>query len=128
MSKKKNTLKDLNDFLKQQAATLVPPSRLSDKVETAEIQDAEETDETPAEKNVQPVTTEKLLADIQALAKKEGHQFRERFYDLIIQSVEAQNQYSPEDRMLINTALYLKGGTQWKNTIREYWRKKNNAV
>ena len=30
MSKKKNTLQDLDDFLKQQAATLVTPETLSD--------------------------------------------------------------------------------------------------
>ncbi len=33
MSKKKNTLQDLDDFLKQQAATLVTPETLSDTVE-----------------------------------------------------------------------------------------------
>ena len=33
MSKKKNTLKDLDEFLKQQAATLVSPSRLGEQAE-----------------------------------------------------------------------------------------------
>ena len=42
MSKKKNTLQDLDDFLKQQAATLVTPGTLSDIVEpTPEIKAAE---------------------------------------------------------------------------------------
>ena len=42
MSKKKNTLQDLDDFLKQQAATLVTPGTLSDIVEpTPEIKEAE---------------------------------------------------------------------------------------
>jgi hypothetical protein len=35
MSKKKNTLKDLDEFLKQQAANLVSPERLSDKLAEA---------------------------------------------------------------------------------------------
>jgi hypothetical protein len=33
MSKKKNTLKDLDEFLKQQAATLVEPTQLSDTIQ-----------------------------------------------------------------------------------------------
>ena len=36
MSKKKNTLKDLDEFLKQQAATLVAPASLSEKVSKEE--------------------------------------------------------------------------------------------
>ena len=35
MSKKKNTLKDLDEFLKQQAATLVTPTQLSDNISDA---------------------------------------------------------------------------------------------
>lgn len=138
MSKKKNTLKDLDEFLKQQAATLVTPARLSDTVEAASqpqpvsappasepVKEQKQPEEpAPTRKNDQPVSAEKLLHDLQALASKEGHQFRETFYDLIIQSVESQNQFSPEDKMLINTALYLKSGDQWKDVIREYWRKK----
>jgi hypothetical protein len=133
MSKKKNTLKDLNEFLKQQAATLVSPQQLSDKIgapkeikeELHEVAEPEEM--LPVQKTEQPISAEKVFTDLQQLAKKEGHRFRHQFYDLIIRSIESQNQFSPEDKMLINTALYLKSGDQWKDTIREYWRQKNNG-
>jgi hypothetical protein len=124
MSKKKNTLKDLDEFLKQQAATLVTPSKLSDQVEATTP-----TKETPeAVVVVQPATenisTSKILSDLRHLARQEGAHFKGQLYDLIIQSVEFQDQYSPEGKMLINTALYLKNGEHWKEAIREYWRKK----
>ena len=141
MSKKKNTLKDLDEFLKQQAATLVTPERLTDKAEPAiqkpttqapppppAVEHAAPVQETkkepPIQKNDQTISAEKLLNDLKALASREGNGFRNQFYDLIIKSVESQNQYSVEDKMLINTALYLKNGERWKEAIREYWRKK----
>lgn len=140
MSKKKNTLKDLDEFLKQQAATLVTPAKLSDKIEVEPAPVAIKPPPPPPEpakevvkeiasaapKTDQTVSAEKLLNDIQTLASKEGYKFRHKFYDLIIQSVEFQNQYSPEDKMLINTALYLKSGERWKEAIRDYWKKKNS--
>jgi hypothetical protein len=141
MSKKKNTLKDLDEFLKQQAATLVTPEKLSEKFES------ETTETQPADKTATPVplteatrqevaevvselkagalvTPEKVLNDLQELAKREGALFRNKFYDLIIQSVESQDQILAEDKMLINTALYLKSGERWKEAIRDYWRKR----
>ena len=147
MSKKKNTLKDLDEFLKQQAATLVTPVRLSEKFESEVVEESKPqppVSETPkkevqaqkeSHKEIDPrqpakieaqVSPEKVLNDLQVLARREGPQFRNQFYDLIIQSVESQNQFSPEDKMLINTALYLKSGERWKEAIREYWRKKRN--
>ncbi|MBT1697902.1 hypothetical protein KK083_13500 [Fulvivirgaceae bacterium PWU4] len=131
MSKKKNTLKDLDEFLKQQAATLAPPSKLSDRVQapvqkTVQEEAPEPQEEAPIQQNGHHVSAEQLLNDLRAFAKKEGHGFRHQLYDLIIRSVESQNQFSAEDRMLINTALYLKSGDQWQDSIREYWRKKNS--
>lgn len=116
MSKKKNTLKDLDEFLKQQAATLVAPAQLSD---TIQVQQA--TPNVAKELQVE-ISTSKILEDLKALAEKEGTSFRKKFYDLIIQSIEAQKNSSPEDKMLINTALYLKSGSNWKDAIREYWK------
>ena len=116
MSKKKNTLQDLDDFLKQQAATLVTPETLSDIVEpTPEIKEAE----------VQPkhMTQEKTsVNEFQISASKHDPTFRKKLYDFIIESLETQNESLPEDKMLINTALYLKSGDDWKNAIRQYWR------
>ncbi len=114
MSKKKNTLKDLDEFLKQQAATLVAPEKLSEKVK-------DETKEVVTSSVNTEVTTEKVLSDLQWLSKN-SPSFRKEFYELIVKTVETQGQSLPEDKMLINTALYLKSGDRWKDVIREYWR------
>lgn len=116
MSKKKNTLKDLDEFLKQQAATLVSPTQLS---ETIPAQPEKKTD-VPAD-----ISAATILKDLNALAETEGIAFRKKFYDFIIQSMEAQQNSLPEDKMLINTALYLKSGDRWKEAIQQYWKGKN---
>lgn len=115
MSKKKNTLKDLDEFLKQQAASIVEPTKLglqnSDK-ESKEIhlQEKEEMD------------FDRITNQLKLVADKQGKDFRLNLYNFIIQSIESLDQSLPEDKMLINTALYLKSGDQWKETIRQYWR------
>jgi hypothetical protein len=115
MSKKKNTLKDLDEFLKQQAATLVAPEKLSEKVRE-ESGEAVPTQLAPTE-----ITPEKILSDLQWLSKNSST-FRKEFYDLIVETIETQGQSLPEDKMLINTALYLKSGDRWKEVIKEYWK------
>lgn len=130
MSKKKNTLKDLDAFLKQQAATIVPPSKLSDQ-----IQEAPKNLEKPAFQDVPSspaatpsITNEKPVAVSQTELKQPNPTYsHEQLCDLIIKNVESRNQYTAEDRMLINTALYLKSGGAWKDVIRQYWRNKNNG-
>ena len=119
MSKKKNTLKDLDEFLKQQAATLVAPTKLSEKVKEEEPEVVTESPMVSAE-----ISAGKILRDLQWLAKNEKNSFRKDLYDLIIQSIEVQDQSLPEDKMLINTALYLKSGQRWKEAIKEYWKSK----
>ena len=110
MSKKKNTLQDLDDFLKQQAASLVTPETLTDTTEDkAEVQPLQQ----PFEEKVSDGFQRSVAAD--------DPMSRKKLYDFIIESLEAQKNSSPEDKMLINTALYLKGGANWKNVIREYW-------
>lgn len=135
MSKKKNTLKDLDDFLKQQAAVIVPPTTLSEKVEgpvvVSEVtsppaeEAPEEKEEKKAKKKIEKeeeeVSAEKIIEELNALAQKNGTAIRSTLYDIIIRSL-ASNTTSPEDKMLINTALYLKSGDKWKDVIREYWR------
>jgi hypothetical protein len=125
MSKKKNTLKDLDEFLKQQAATLVSPVQLSEKIEASEVvRESPAPIPSPATTTIahEDVSASTLLRDLNTLAAKEGSSYRKKFYDLIIQSLENQNQSLPEDKMLINTALYLKSGDNWKDAIRNYWR------
>lgn len=116
MSKKKNTLKDLDEFLKQQAATLVAPTQLSETIEASSNR---------REEDALEISESGILNDIKSLAEKEGTSFRKKFYDIIIQSMEAQSNSLPEDKMLINTALYLKSGDKWKEAIKQYWKSRN---
>ncbi len=119
MSKKKNTLKDLDDFLKQQAATLVAPTPLSDTIKQAVEEDK---GIVPVPEITSDVSVACLLEDIKTLSEKEGQSFRKKFYDVIIKSLESQKTSTAEDKMLINTALYLKSPENWKEEIRSYWK------
>ena len=122
MSKKKNTLQDLNEFLKQQAATLVSPDKLGEKFpESAAV--INPTPDPVIPESAPEISSERILRDLTSLSQKEGLPLRKKLYDLIIQTLETQ-QTSPEDKMLINTALYLKHGENWKEKISEYWRNK----
>ncbi|HEY0652437.1 MAG TPA: hypothetical protein VGD65_04875 [Chryseosolibacter sp.] len=135
MSKKKNTLKDLDEFLKQQAATLVSPARLSEKTEAP--QPPADPASTPAGEErsaplVQATQTERtisrssLVKDLKQLATIHGTSLNEEFCDLLLASVEGQQEFSAEDKMLINTALYLKHGAAWKEAIRAFWQNKKS--
>lgn len=110
MSKNKNPLKDLDQFLKQQASTLISPPSLSEKVQPSET--------THTQTLSADITSDQLISKLEALAKND----KAAFYDLLIQ-VGEKLQHSDE-KMLINTALYLKGGDQWKELVKEYWRKR----
>lgn len=114
MSKKKNTLQDLDDFLKQQAASLVTPETLTDTTEPK-----------PSVKEVEHKNNHaetKATEQPQVPSSDRDPLFRKKLYDFIIESLENQKDSLPEDKMLINTALYLKNGSDWKNAIRQYWR------
>lgn len=108
MSKKKNTLRDLDNFLKQQASVLVVPEPPA----VAPVAQPEE----PADVSVQE--TEQPAVPVIS----ETIESREKLYDLIIHSLEKRKDPSPEDAVLINTALYLKSGSNWKEAIRQYWQ------
>ncbi|MEO5976500.1 MAG: hypothetical protein ABIS36_25555 [Chryseolinea sp.] len=116
MSKKKNTLQDLDEFLKQQAATLVEPTPLREAIE-----------ESPVIQNTIVPTTEisesSILDTLKTLATREGTNFSTTLSHLIIQSLGSQKNTSAQDKMLINTALYLTNGANWKEAIKNYWEK-----
>jgi hypothetical protein len=117
MNKKKNTLKDLDEFLKQQAASIVEPAKLG-----IQSSDKENKELLLQEKGANDF--EHVTHQLKLVAENQGIDFRVSLYDFIIQSIESLDQSLPEDKMLINTALYLKSGDQWKETIRQYWRSK----
>jgi len=120
MSKKKNTLRDLDEFLKQQAASLVTPEPVT-KQSTEEDKTIPPTDYRDHSEGA--VTTDSIFADLSELMNKDPESFRQKLYALIIQILEAAPESFPEDKMLINTALYLKSGEHWKEAISEYWKK-----
>lgn len=126
MSKKKNTLKDLDEFLKQQAATIVTPEKLSQQVPESPTVKSNVVPivATPASITESNISLAKIVDELKQLAEKNESSFRNDFYDLIIKTLEIQRNASPEDMMLINTALYLKHGDNWKDRIREYWKNK----
>ena len=105
MSKNKNPLKDLDLFLKQQAASFVSPTPLSEKIQV----------ETPAEVT-EPSTEETILQSLERLMDQNPS----ALYDMLIKAAEKKN--SSERTMLINTALYLKNTNNWQQAIREYWK------
>ena len=109
MSKNKNPLKDLDLFLKQQAASFVNPTPLSEKIQVEETL----SESTPSEKR-----EETILQSIERLIDQNPA----ALYDMLIQAAEKKN--SSERTVLINTALYLKNTKNWKEAIREYWNKK----
>jgi hypothetical protein len=140
MSKRKNTLNDLEEFLKLQASTLVAPqpvqtvsaspaveSQAGDtvrgtvpKIEDEQVR-AVQPQEVVAPQPI-PVAQPKPL-DLLTEMRKLATQNRNGFYDAIIQSAETMPN-GKSDVLLINTALYLKHGENWKHGIEEYWRAK----
>jgi hypothetical protein len=117
MSKKKNTLKDLDEFLKQQAASIVEPVKLGKQVSTKEvILEKSKQEDVPG--------LDEINNQLKVLSDKIGISHRENLYDFVILSLESLDQSLPEDKMLINTALYLKSGNDWKHIIRQYWKNK----
>lgn len=130
MSKKKNTLKDLDEFLKQQAATLVSPTRLSEKADAPEPEPAKaqevKTEKIQEASRDKVVSASTIIKDLRQLALTKGDDFKDEFCSIILSVMEGQTEHSPEDKMLINTALYLKHGSNWKEGIRNYWKNKKS--
>ena len=76
MSKNKNPLKDLDLFLKQQAASFVNPTPLSDKIQI----------ETHAEPTL-PASEETILQSIERMIDQNPN----AFYDILIKAAEKKN-------------------------------------
>lgn len=102
---KKNPLNDLDQFLQQEAHSIVAPSSLSDKLKQSSPS------ESPAPS---PYSVEEQLM---MLARQNPKQF----YDTLIAVGEKMD--TEKNTMLINTALYLKYGDSWKEAVKEYWNK-----
>jgi aspartokinase len=100
---KKNPLNDLDQFLQQEASSIVAPTSLSDTLKQAT---------SPQVGAAPSVSTEELLISL-------AQQNPTRFYDALISVGERMD--ISKNTMLINTALYLKHGSEWKKAVEEYW-------
>jgi len=123
MSKKKSTLNDLEEFLKLQASSLVTPASLGEKVKEAPAPKAEVPQPAiasiPSSAIKEEWTEKELIKAVHELAAN-----KKAFYQFITTVVETLPNKSTEDTLLINTALYLKGGSDWKEVVRDYWKNK----
>jgi hypothetical protein len=131
MSKRKNTLNDLEEFLKLQASTLAAPKPV-DVPRVAEVE-TEAAQEKPVEVNHTVEVVEKVIEkivqmpappfDIQAELQKIASRDRTEFFGLVLKTLDTLPQAQTKDALLINTLLYLKHGDDWKNGIEQYWSK-----
>jgi len=105
MAKRKNPLKDLDAFLKQEASSFVKP------------------DSTPAseESSYTLNSKEEIIEAIGQLAEQNPANYREALFDIVKTAIEQLDYTSSEDKMLINTILYLKDKNNWKENISSYW-------
>jgi hypothetical protein len=129
MSKRKNTLNDLEEFLKLQASTLAAPKPVDvpREVASAIAKPVEEKHEVEVVEKVVEKIVEKIVqvpappTDIQAELRKIANHDRSEFYNLLLRTFDTVPQ--AKDALLINTILYLKHGDNWKAGIEQYWSK-----
>ncbi|MTI20005.1 hypothetical protein E1176_03125 [Fulvivirga sp. RKSG066] len=108
MAKRKNPLKDLDDFLKQEATSFVKPDATE---KPAESITSERT----------PLTADEIIEAIGQLASKDQETYRKELFLIIKTSLERLDHSSADDKMLINTLLYLQDKNNWKENIKTYW-------
>ncbi|GAA0891192.1 hypothetical protein GCM10009122_08710 [Fulvivirga kasyanovii] len=127
MAKRKNPLKDIDAFLKQESTSFVDPEKISPKKEkkAASTKDKASlaSESTSTEKGEQ-VSKEDIIAELHTLASKEGGAFRGSFYSIIRETLESLEHSTAEDKMLINTLLYINDKNNWKKNIKSYWQNK----
>lgn len=130
MSKRKNTLNDLEEFLKLQASTLAAPKPVDVPRVTEPVVAAQPVEEKRpveiVERVVEKIVEKIVPAPTQAFDLKEELQKlaahdKVEFYNLLLNSFNTVPQ--AKDALLINTLLYLKHGDNWKTGIEQYWSK-----
>ncbi len=122
MAKRKNPLKDLDAFLKQEAKNFVQPNKVKETVQPekeipAPPTTAEVIPEPPKVEPTLSLSKENVVEFMTNLSKSD----HKEFYKLVKSSIEKSGAKSSEDKMLLNTLLYLNDKDNWKETIKEYW-------
>ena len=100
---KKNPLNDLDQFLQQEASSIVAPASLRDKLKQPDSE-----------------TTISSGASVEEQLLQMAKQNPQHLYDVLISVGEKMDVI--KNTMLINTALYLRHGEHWKEAVREYWK------
>ena len=108
MSKRKNPLKDLDSFLKQEASSFVEP----DKIPSSHLKE----DQAP-----KALRQEEVIVFFQQLANEDEKTFRTTLIDIVRKSLEWKGLEKAEDKMLMNTLLYFENHENWKEAISDYW-------
>ena len=128
MSKRKNPLQNLDEFLKQEATSFVTPKKLSEPKPIAPApQTSVVSEPQPSTAKPADVTAEYILNLIQKLANKNNVTVRQQLLELVRLQLEENGIKSSKDKMLINTILYLQSGDSWKEKVAEYWEKASIA-
>lgn len=107
MSKRKNPLKDLDAFLKQETTSFVKPEQQKKEGLVTNAAEPE-------------VSKETVMKAISILATKDN--YRQDLYELIKFALEQLDNSKAGDKMLINTLLYLQDKENWQKNIRSYWK------
>jgi hypothetical protein len=136
MSKRKNTLNDLEEFLKLQASTLAAPKPVdvpheviaqpvAETFKPVEAKPVVEVVEKVVEKIVEKIVQVPAVpVDIQTELQKIASRDRSEFFGLVLKTLDTIPQTQSKDALLINTLLYLKHGDNWKSGIENYWKAK----
>jgi len=111
MAKRKNPLKDLDAFLKQEAKNFVEPDQVTSKSEKNKV-----ATKRPHDASTE-ITKQDVIDYLCTLKQKDD----QSFYDVLKQSIEKAGLEASENKMLVNTVLYLQNKNNWKETIKEYW-------
>ena len=129
-AKKKNPLKGLDDFLKQEASSLVTPDKVSvadegtTKAEADMPGKAEEkvTSGAPIAWSLDQVKAMALQMIEKLNAAEDG---TEALYEIALKTAESLPEDDPKRPLLINTVLYVIGGEEWKSSVQAYWEKQS---
>jgi hypothetical protein len=116
MAKRKNPLKDLDAFLKQEAKNFVQPNRVTEKTKEEEVAVP-----APKKREAAPTPTPLSKESVMEYMANLSQSSNKEFYEIVKTSLEKSGAKSAEDKMLINTLLYLNDKTNWKENIKAYW-------
>jgi len=123
-NKKKNPLKNIDDFLKQEASSLVTPEKVGSSEQSTSQDDAAKPEESTKPEAKEAITQNSILEMLFELKNQQGEDaFTKKFYEIVLETAENLDDSNPKKNLLINTMLYMQGGDNWKQSIKTYWER-----